>query len=42
MAPAGLVNSNLEEGDERRAVEMIEDKMESMRLVRYLLELGKA
>lgn len=34
-----MSNSDLEEGDERRAVEMIEDKMESMRQVSYLTEM---
>jgi hypothetical protein len=32
--------SDLEEGDERRAVELIEDKMESMRLVSYFNIIG--
>lgn len=35
MATIAAPLSDLDEGDERRAVELIEDKMESMRLVSY-------
>jgi hypothetical protein len=40
MATTSATLSDLEEGDERRAVELIEDKMESMRLVSYFNIIG--